>query len=345
MVRRRHIQDACGSELLPLLGFLSSRHRAPRLALALQGGGAHGAFTWGVLDRLLEAGIAIAAVSGTSAGACNAAALADGWRAEGAAGARARLDLLWRRIADQAEQIGLPTGEFGTFALGLAAHLFSPYEFNPVNLSPLRDLLSELIDFERLRRAPPFPLLVAATNLRTGRGRLFAEHELTVDTVLASAAVPQLHHPVEIGGELYWDGGFTSNPPLMALAQRSGAPLIVVVRINPVTSPAVPTSAAAIRHRVAELMFGQPLRHERAQLRHAQALGRGPAGWLSPGLRRLARVRVATISDDATIGELPPATRLQPHWPVLARLRDAGRTAAERFLARLDPAAAADAEA
>ncbi len=313
---------------------MSSGRRPPRISLALQGGGAHGAFTWGVLDRLLEAGVTIDAVSGTSAGACNAVALAQGWAQGGAEGARETLASLWRGVADKAEQAGLPQGPFGAFALSLASHLFSPYQLNPTGIDPLRELLEELVDFERLRGACPFKLLIAATNLRTGGGRVFFEHELTVECVLASAALPQLHRAVEIAGELYWDGGFTSNPPVVALAERSRARGLVLVRINPIESDGVPMSAPTIRNRVAEMVFGHPLRIELERLRHARELARGPAGWLSPALRRLARVQVDTISCDEAIGRLPPSTRLVPRWPVLEQLRDLGRTAADRFLAR-----------
>jgi NTE family protein len=320
---------------MPTIGFPRGGRRTPRISLALQGGGAHGAFTWGVLDRLLEAGVTIDAVSGTSAGACNAVALAHGWAQGGGEGARETLAKLWRGVADTAEQAGLPRGELGAFALSLASHLFSPYELNPAGIDPLRELLEELVDFERLRRARPFKLLIAATNLRTGKGRVFQEHELTVECVLASAALPpQLHRSVEIAGELYWDGGYTSNPPVVALAERSRVRDIVIVRINPVESEAVPKSASAIRNRTAEIVFGHPLQVELERLQHARDLARGPAGWLSPALRRLARVQIDTISCDETLGRLDPSTRVLPQWPVLQQLRDAGRDAAEGFLAR-----------
>jgi NTE family protein len=155
-----------------------------------------------------------------------------------------------------------------------------------------------------------------------------------VECVLASAALPQLHRPVEIAGELYWDGGYTSNPPVVALAERSRVRDIVIVRINPVESEAVPKSASAIRNRTAEIVFGHPLQVELERLQHARDLARGPAGWLSPALRRLARIQIDTISCDETLGRLDPSTRVLPQWPVLQQLRDAGRDAAEGFLAR-----------
>jgi NTE family protein len=212
--------------------------------------------------------------------------------------------------------------------------LFSPYELNPAGVDPLRALLLELIDFERLRKASSFRLLIAATNLRTGRGRIFDGREITLEAVLASAALPQVYRPVEIDGALYWDGGFTSNPPVLALAEASRVRDIVIVRINPVESGGVPKTAPAIRSRVAEMVFGHPLQQEIERLEHARRIARGPAGWLSPALRRLRRVRLQTISGDEALGRLPPSSRIFPDWPMLEGLRDAGRAAADDFLAR-----------
>jgi NTE family protein len=191
--------------------------RAGRIAvsLALQGGGAHGAFTWSVADRLLEEEtIDIAAVSGTSAGAINAVALASGWCQVGRAGARATLDRLWRAVGREAAHSPLSHGGFAALALGLATHLLSPYELNPLDINPLRQLLDALVDFAALRAGSPMPILVVATQVSTGQGRIFREHELTADMVLASACLPQVHHAIEIDGEAYRDGGYTSNAPV-----------------------------------------------------------------------------------------------------------------------------------
>jgi NTE family protein len=293
------------------------------VSFALQGGGAHGAFTWGVLDRFLESGVRIDAVSGTSAGACNAVLLAHGWREDGPEGARRTLAAFWRELARKVGRNGLPTGELTAYALGVTSYFFSPYELNPLDVDPLRELLEELVDFEALRRRPPFKLLIAATNLRTGQGRLFDERELTVETVLASSALPTLRHAVEIEGEPYWDGGFTSNPPLVVLADRSRARDIVLVRINPVDSPSTPTTASDIRNRVAELVFSRPLAAELQQLESDPAR---------------SRVRLHVIDGDSVIANLHPTTRLLPQASVLEELREAGYERADGFIAgTVDP--------
>ncbi|MCR5885924.1 patatin-like phospholipase family protein [Rhizobacter sp. J219] len=203
------------------------RFQKPSLGLALQGGGAHGAFTWGVLDRLLEAGhFHITAISGTSAGAMNAIALADGWRRGGADGARDALGRFWTAIGTRVPFDLLTSGDAAKPGLNAAARalmhwtrLLSPYQFNPLGTNPLREVLQEQIDFEGLRAASPIALHIAATHANTGRLRLFDERELSVDAALASACLPTLHHAVVIDGEPYWDGGYSANPALFPLVR------------------------------------------------------------------------------------------------------------------------------
>ena len=196
--------------MLPFRKLLRHAAPAPRrlaLSLALQGGGAHGAFTWGVLDRLLEdERLEITAVSGTSAGACNAVALASGWCRGGRDGARQALAQLWYGVARKAGPAPVGMSAFAAFALDLATHLLSPYQLNPLGLNPLRELLTEVVDFPLIRQRCTIPLVIAATEVRTGRCRIFREHELTADMVLASACLPRLHHAVEIGGSLSGTG-------------------------------------------------------------------------------------------------------------------------------------------
>ena len=143
---------------------------------------------------------------------------------------------------------------FAAFALDLATHLLSPYQLNPLGLNPLRELLTEVVDFRLIRQQCMLPLMIAATEVRTGRCRIFREHELTADMVLASACLPRLHHGVEIGGSLFWDGGFSSNPPLMALAELARSPTLLLLRINPLEAHRMPHRAAAIRNRTAEII-------------------------------------------------------------------------------------------
>ena len=244
------------------------------------------------------------------------------------------LDRLWRTVGREAARSRLGNGGFAAFALGLATHLFSPYELNPLDINPLRELLNELVDFAVLRERSPMPLLIAATQVRTSKCRIFREHELTADMVLASSCLPQLHHAIEIDGEAYWDGGYTSNPPVLELAELGLSPTVLVLRINPADGEGLPHSTPAIRNRTAEIVFGRPLAIELAQLEKIRDLGRGLLGSLQPQLRRLARLDVQIINGDETLARLDPITKLVPDIEMLERLRTEGRVAAEAWLRR-----------
>jgi NTE family protein len=301
--------------------------------LALQGGGAHGAFTWGVLDRLLEdGGFAPEGISGTSAGALNAVVLASGWLEGGPDGARAALERLWRKIADLARLRPLRATGLSQMAADFATTLLSPYHLNPLDLNPLRSIIEELVDFERLRAQRALQLFIAATNLRTGRGRIFRNGDLSSKAVLASACLPQLHRAVEIDGEAYWDGGFASNPPLLPLIECCRARHLVLVQINPIETERVPRTACEIRNRVGEIVFGRPLLEELARLDQAVRLAHSPLGWISPAARRLARHRLHRIDGSALLAGLEPATKTDPSWPLLERLAALGRDAAKDWL-------------
>lgn len=333
--------NSIGSDVrAPLLSKikLPFRRSPLRLRLALQGGGAHGAFTWGVLDRLLEEpGIEITAVSGTSAGAVNAVALAWGWCQDGPAGARALLAQLWRSIGEKARHAPMGAGRLGAFTLDLATHLFSPYQLNPLGIDPLGDLLRELIDFPALRQASPMALLIAATHVRTGRCRIFRERELTPQMLLASTCLPQIHHAVEVAGELYWDGGFSANPPVLALAELEGADPLLLVWIAPAESRKPPRRARHIRQRTAELVFGRPLADELAFLAQLQAMAPATLSRMMPRLHRLVALDLQVIDADEVVSTLDPATKLLPERRVLERLRVAGRAAAAQWLADRSP--------
>jgi NTE family protein len=214
--------------------------------LALQGGGSHGAFTWGVLDRLLEEPwLHIAAISGTSAGAMNAAILADGWIEGGAQGARSALEKYWRQVSRAAAFSPLQRSPLdrlmgrwsldtspGYVFMDLMTRVLSPYDLNPFGLNPLRTILAENIDFERLPRSPIL-LFITATNVHTGRGRIFRNGEITADVLLASACLPTMFRAVEIDGEAYWDGGYAGNPTITPLVRESDAHDTILVQINP----------------------------------------------------------------------------------------------------------------
>ena len=279
-----------------------------RIALALQGGGSHGAFTWGVLDRLLEDGrFEIGAISGTSAGALNGAVLVSGHAGGGAAGARAALAAFWRDIS----AAGAPAAHWVGRWLGA----LGPYELNPLNLNPLRDVLCRHVDEAALRRGEP-ALHVAATAVRSGRARIFSGRALCIDALLASACLPMLFRAVEIDGAPYWDGGYSANPAILPLLRDGQVVDVVLVRINPLWREETPTAGADIADRVNELVFNASLL---AELR-ALAGHRG--------------LRLHAIADDAALAPHGAASKLSTDRAFLQTLHDVGRAAATRFLAR-----------
>ena len=243
--------------------------------LALQGGGSHGAFTWGVLDRLLqEPWLRIEAISGTSAGAMNAAVLAGGWIAGGAEGARAALHAYWQRVSRaaafspfQRSPLDRLLGRWALdtspayVAMDLMSRVLSPYDLNPLGINPLRSILDESIDFERIARSP-IKLFVTATNVHTGRGRIFRNAEITADVLLASACLPTMFQAVEIDGEPYWDGGYAGNPTITPLIRESDATDTILVQINPRERADTPRSASEILNRLNEISFNSPLMKE-----------------------------------------------------------------------------------
>jgi NTE family protein len=308
--------------------------------LALQGGGAHGAFTWGVLDRLLEeTWLTIEAISGTSAGAMNAAVLADGHAAGGAEGARAALEAFWRRVSDAALLSPFRRGPLDILlgrwtldsspiylALDLAARLFSPYDLNPGGSNPLEKVLEDSIDFARLSRAP-IKLFITATNVRTGRGRVFRNAEIHPDVLLASACLPTMFQAVEIDGEAYWDGGYAGNPTITPLVHECVSDDTILVQINPVERDGTPRTARDIINRVNEVSFNAPLLKELrmiAVLRQVADPGNCEgAQW--------ARARMHRIASDA-MTDLGASSKMNAEWEFLTMLRDEGRRAADTFL-------------
>ncbi|WP_050425596.1 patatin-like phospholipase family protein [Bradyrhizobium tropiciagri] len=316
-------------------------NRSPVLVdLALQGGGSHGAFTWGVLDRLLEEPwFQIAGISGTSAGAMNAAVLADGWAAAGAAGAREALEKYWRSVSRAAAFSPLQRSPFDRlmgrwsldsspayFFTDLMSRVLSPYDLNPLGINPLRRILAESIDFERLARAP-IKLFVTATRVRTGRGRIFRNAEITADVLLASACLPTMFRAVEIDGEPYWDGGYAGNPTITPLVRETDAQDTVIVQINPTERPEEPRSAADILNRLNEISFNSPLAKELrmiALLRQVADPGTGEGA-------RWSQMKTHRIKSDllATFGS---SSKLNAEWAFVAKLQSEGRRAAGEFL-------------
>jgi len=308
--------------------------------LALQGGGSHGAFTWGVLDRLIEEPwLRIEAISGTSAGAMNAAVVADGWTQGGAEGARAALDTYWRRVSRAAAFSPLQRSPLDRLmgrwtldtspayvAMDLMARVLSPYDLNPFGLNPLRAILTESIDFDRLTGAP-IKLFITATNVRTGRGRIFRNAEITPDVLLASACLPTMFQAIEIDGEPYWDGGYAGNPTLTPLVRESDARDTMLVQINPRERPDPPRTANDILNRLNEISFNSALMKElrmMALLRQVADPGRGEGA-------RWAGMRTHRIMSDA-LANFGASSKLNAEWEFVSLLKEEGRKSADRFL-------------
>lgn len=319
--------------------------------LALQGGGSHGAFTWGVMDRLLEEPwLGIDGISGTSAGAMNAAVLAHGWLHGEREGARAALEQFWRRVSDAARFSPLQRTPLDRLlgrwtldtspafvAMELAARLVSPYDLNPLGLNPLEPVLAECIDFARLPTSP-IRLFITATNVRTGRGRVFRNAELSPHVLMASACLPTMFQAVEIEGDPYWDGGFAGNPTLTPLVRECDSEDTILVQINPRERPGTPRTAGDIANRLNEISFNAPLMKELrmiALLRQAAgavvANGEAMAGphgeWA-----RWARLRTHRIMTPLMV-ELGYSSKLNAEWEFLTMLRDEGRRTADAWLA------------
>ena len=315
--------------------------RAPVLVdFALQGGGAHGAFTWGALDRLLEEPwLRIDGISGTSAGAMNAAVLVDGHAKGGADGARAALENFWRRVSNAAvlsplrrTPLDILLGRWTLdhspvfLAMDLMARVFSPYDLGPGGTNPLRDILAESVDFARLAQAS-IKLFITATNVRTGRGRVFRNGEITPDVLLASACLPTLFQAIEIDGEGYWDGGYSGNPTITPLVRECNSKDTVLVQINPVERPRLPRSARDILNRLNEVSFNAVLLKELRMI----ALLRQVAQPDNSENAKWADMRIHRISSDVMV-ELGYSSKLNAEWEFLCMLRDEGRRAGDAFL-------------
>ena len=319
------------------------------LNLALQGGGAHGAFTWGVLDALLEDGrLDFEGVSGTSAGAMNAVVLAHGLLQGGRDGAREALANFWQAVAGSAPLISAGADpESGSLPANVRMMLYwmqqlSPQQFNPLDINPLRDIVSAQIDFERLRAACPLELFIAATHANSGRLRLFRNHELNADSVLASACLPTLHHAVEIDGEPYWDGAYAANPAVFPLLYECASRDILLVLLSTAPQGASPHTPQDIHRRSLELAFKSTFLREMHGLAHARRYAGDsllPLGRLE---RRLRQARFHLIDAGAVLAGLAAESRLTTCLPFLQMLRDRGRAHARAWLDASYPAVGRD---
>ena len=312
--------------------------RPPNLNLALQGGGSHGAFTWGVLDCLLErADFQIDGISGTSAGAVNAVAVAAGFLDGGAKGARQRLDDVWRAINKSHCYVPGSRRRYDDAAAPITdstlmhayvralTQVFSPYEFNPMEIDPLRNILRDHIDFPALQKHSPINLFINATEAQSGRGRIFSGDEVTLDVVLASACLPTLRHAVKIDDQSYWDGGFSSNPPIMPLIENCRAADTLIVRLTPERGADLPVRVNDIQSTVNHIMFSQPLRQEIAMIEMARnVLADGETVVDSLG-HRIKGHRFHLLDGAEFTGALGQESSLVPEWDILAFLNRSGR--------------------
>lgn len=311
-----------------------------RINLALQGGGAHGAFTWGVLDRLLEEDcLEIGWISATSAGAVNAVALLAGFAEGGRTGAREKLRAVWKAVYDAGVPDLLRINPFlyglsRSASLAQVASLWSPYDFNPLGFDPLRRLLNDRIDFAKVRACEGIELLIAATEVATGRARLFRRKELTIEAVLASACLPTLHHAVEIDGIAYWDGGFSANPDLINLALESPVGDTLLVQLNPIAKQGLPTSVREIAGHANRLTFNAPLLRDIGIIETVREMSGGWWGARRGRLHALARHRFHVIDAGHYTGALSPESKMKPDWGLFTFLHGAGRTEAHKWLDR-----------
>jgi len=321
--------------------------RRTTATLALQGGGSHGAFTWGVLDQLLEDGrVDIRAISGASAGAMNAVAFAYGQLLGGRDGARQALKGFWDAVAassppnffipiDWSQASGLlvkPTPAFSAYLS--MVRFFAPYQLNPFDLNPLRDILATQIDFDRLRAECRLDLFIATTRVSTGTLRLFRTRELSLDVMLASACLPAVHKTVIIDGEGYWDGGLTANPPLYPLLHECDARDLIAVLLHPCRWPDEPTSASEISQRLTEISFGAAFFSELQGIALAQREARRSLLAWGHLERRLRRLNLHVIDAPELMGTLDSISKLNAQASFLSALRDAGRQWASAWLDR-----------
>jgi NTE family protein len=313
-----------------------------KINLALQGGGAHGAFSWGVVDYILEDNrLDIEAISGTSAGAMNAVVYAEGYLEGGRAGARKSLESFWKAVSDEGalspEQSKVFDSFFKPFGfdkspaywwMDFVTHYASPYEFNPLDINPLRDLLRKAVDFQKVRACEHLKIFISATNVHTGKIAVFERKDLTADHVMASACLPMVFQAVEIDGVPYWDGGYMGNPALFPLFYETACPDALIVQINPVERNETPKTAQEIQNRLNEITFNGALLRELRAVDFVQTLvdqGKlGPPDYVRPFIHR--------IDGAAPLAAFTAATKMDASWDMLTALRDIGRTAAKAWI-------------
>ncbi len=321
---------------------MSAERKTRPVNLALQGGGAHGAFAWGVIDRLLEDGrLTVDAISGTSAGAMNAVVIADGYMQGKGDGAREALHDFWHAVSEAARTspiqrtpLDMIMGNWsldyspGVLMFDLISRMVSPYDFNPLNINPLKTLLEGQIDFERVRCCTDIRLFVSATNVHTGRVKVFENAEISADAVMASACLPYIFQAVEIDGVPYWDGGYIGNPALYPFFYETATPDIILIQINPMERKETPRSARDILNRMNEISFNAALVKELRAIEFVSRLI--DEGKLDADT--YMRVRMHKIGGDGELSELSATSKLNAEWAFLTHMRDIGRDAAGAWL-------------
>ncbi|HLT02204.1 MAG TPA: patatin-like phospholipase family protein [Geminicoccaceae bacterium] len=315
-----------------------------RVNLALQGGGAHGAFTWGVLDRLLEdERIEIEGICGTSAGAMNGVAVAHGLEEGGAAGARRTLDRFWYAVAElgrfspiQRSPIGHALGTWrldtspSYLAFDYLTRMLSPYQTNPCNYHPLERVLEEVVDFAVVRRCTAIKLFICATNVRTGKIKVFGREEVCREAILASACLPFLFQAVEYQGEYYWDGGYMGNPAIFPLIYGCASPDVIIVQINPLFRDTIPITAREIMDRVNEISFNSSLMREMRAIAFVSRLLE--QGKLDPAHYKSMNIHL--VEADEQLKPLGASSKLNAERAFLEHLKAIGREACDRWLDR-----------
>lgn len=319
-----------------------------KICLALQGGGAHGAFTWGVLDAFLEdKRVRVDGVSATSAGALNGIALAYGLATGNTENARTSLHHIWHTISRKGALYSpvkrMPwenwaphwrmDENFFFIAFDIATRTLSPYQFNPMGLNPLREVLREVVDFDDISMKKAFDLYVSTTCVETGKVRVFANDEVTDDVILASSALPFLYHAVEIDGKHYWDGGYVGNPPLFPLVAKKPDSDIFLVQINPTYRKDTPKTSYDINNRMHEIAFNTSMDAELKHYAYLQKI-RDEGGFKKDYESRIPKCRFHSISGDEKLADLAVASKFSTDWDFLRKLRDEGRRTAYAWLER-----------
>ena len=318
------------------------RRNDPKIInMALQGGGAHGAFGWGVMDKFLEDGrVEIEGLSGTSAGSMNAVVYAYG-KLKGNDGARQALHDFWKAISDAGQKFAIKKmpWDVGTVQkenplqdmMKSMMSVLSPYQMNPMNYNPLREVLEQQVDFEELERSKLTKLFICATNVRTGKVKIFHTPEITAKVVLASACLPQVFQAVEIDGEHYWDGGYMGNPVLYPLFYYTDSRDVVILHINPIERPGPPTTSGDIANRLNEITFNSSLIKELRSVYFVQQLLDN--GWIKDEHRdKLKYVLIHSVRADNAMSDLSSASKMSSDWTFLTMLRDRGRALATEWL-------------